>query len=294
MNATTVRLQAETEQQLEQVYKDKFVIFLDFLGFKALIEESEKKPEKVNKIKEMLSFFTEEKIISYFKARSPSEEHYEEFIKRCTNIEISNFSDCVVISFCDSSQNPTNNQEVFLYMIEAIGLISLKVAKEFNVLIRGGITRGNIFHDSKTLFGPALNRAYKLESKIANYPQILIDKSIMALPSEGALGYESVRTLITTPSSGNFEEYKEDKKKFYSFSIISAMNYIKESSPKMNGYVNSFVLKVGVDERQFHTIINPIKEKLFNLNERDLDKKEKAIQEKYEWVLQQLKDSKLV
>ena len=45
------------------------------------------------------------------------------------------------------------------------------------ILIRGGITIGDVLYDEETnhLFGKAMNRAYELESKIANYPRIIID-----------------------------------------------------------------------------------------------------------------------
>lgn len=49
-------------------------------------------------------------------------------------------------------------------------------------LIRGAVTVGLIHHDEHIVFGPALNRAYELESKVAIYPRILIDAPALAVP----------------------------------------------------------------------------------------------------------------
>lgn len=45
-------------------------------------------------------------------------------------------------------------------------------------LLRGGITIGEIVHDGECVFGPALNRAYELESQIAKYPRFVLDPDI--------------------------------------------------------------------------------------------------------------------
>jgi hypothetical protein len=41
--------------------------------------------------------------------------------------------------------------------------------------IRGGVTVGDIVHDEHVVFGPALNRAYYLESQVADKPRIVLD-----------------------------------------------------------------------------------------------------------------------
>lgn len=43
-----------------------------------------------------------------------------------------------------------------------------------NVIIRGGIAIGKLRHTQTEIFGPAMNEAYYLESKIARYPRIVI------------------------------------------------------------------------------------------------------------------------
>src|SRR5579872_2892531 len=53
------------------------------------------------------------------------------------------------------------------------GLLSL------GIRTRGGICRGSIFHNSNFVFGEAMVRAYRLESKVAVFPRAVIDDEIV-------------------------------------------------------------------------------------------------------------------
>src|SRR5438876_10132066 len=48
-------------------------------------------------------------------------------------------------------------------------------------LLRGGITVGDICHDDEVVFGPGLNRAYELESKVAVVPRIVVDEEVLRI-----------------------------------------------------------------------------------------------------------------
>lgn len=50
---------------------------------------------------------------------------------------------------------------------------------QYGILFRGGITYGKVVHTDKMLFGPAMNKAYSLESKTAVYPRIIIDNDVI-------------------------------------------------------------------------------------------------------------------
>lgn len=47
--------------------------------------------------------------------------------------------------------------------------------------IRGAVTIGEVYHDDRSVFGPALVWAYELESKVAQNPRIIIDPDIAEL-----------------------------------------------------------------------------------------------------------------
>ncbi|MGH2612804.1 MAG: hypothetical protein ACRDFB_07115, partial [Rhabdochlamydiaceae bacterium] len=47
------------------------------------------------------------------------------------------------------------------------------------ILLRGGITIGDVYIDKQTIFGPAFIAAYDIESKLANYPRIVISPELI-------------------------------------------------------------------------------------------------------------------
>ncbi len=72
-------------------------------------------------------------------------------------------------------------------------------------LLRGGITVGQIIHDDECVFGPGLNRAYELESKIATYPRFVLDAELLtqfgnigdlAVRENGVVFLDSFQTCI--------------------------------------------------------------------------------------------------
>lgn len=53
-------------------------------------------------------------------------------------------------------------------------------------LVRGGIVRGNLYHQEGKIVGPALIKAYKLERDKAVYPRIIIEPTITKKALEAA------------------------------------------------------------------------------------------------------------
>lgn len=82
------------------------------------------------------------------------------------------FSDCVVCSF-DVTQPST----VFdLLNSTAFAIVDLAY---MGYLVRGGITCGQLIHTDEYLLGPAMNEAYRLESRIARHPRVVIDPEVL-------------------------------------------------------------------------------------------------------------------
>jgi hypothetical protein len=85
-------------------------------------------------------------------------------------IKVSTFSDNIVVSQSfDLIKTP------MLIQLMAIIQVGAAVA---GFLIRGGITIGDVIHDEECVFGPGLNRAYELESKIARFPRFVLDQQV--------------------------------------------------------------------------------------------------------------------
>lgn len=82
------------------------------------------------------------------------------------------------IQFSDSIVISTTNDQLGLKEIVRIGSLVCRYFLYYNILTRGGITKGKLYDDSRTVFGPALIRAYEIEKEIAVYPRILVDRSL--------------------------------------------------------------------------------------------------------------------
>ncbi|KFN38722.1 MAG: hypothetical protein JU82_10410 [Sulfuricurvum sp. MLSB] len=142
----------------EVQYEDRIVIFLDVLGWGNLVEKSVENTDVLTNIANIA-----------YNAKDMSENLNSEkefpLFSRVTN-----FSDSLVISLSIDDLYPQRIEFFLMPLISA--------ALHAGMFIRGGITRGAIYHDNNMVFGPALNKAYQLESKDANYPRIIIDESV--------------------------------------------------------------------------------------------------------------------
>jgi hypothetical protein len=143
-------------------YEDRIVCFLDILGFKAHIAASVKGGNDVStKIVELSKAF--ESIRTNLDLDNP---------KVRPNIEITQFSDSIVISFLADTESGVFDA---LY---SIMLVQLNLVLH-GYLCRGGIARGKLIHTEKSLFGPALVQAYLIESEAALYPRVILDLEIV-------------------------------------------------------------------------------------------------------------------
>lgn len=83
-------------------------------------------------------------------------------------VKVTHFSDSIVLSVS------LREESALFYTLNALQFFLLELLKH-RIFIRGGITIGKLYHDGNTIFGPALNQAYFLETKIAKYLRVIID-----------------------------------------------------------------------------------------------------------------------
>ena len=96
---------------------------------------------------------------------------------RYKNLIIRTFSDNYLIALKTTNDDFVNN---FSIINNIIGDLVNRGLRIYNVLIRGAIVRGELHLDDQIVLGPALIKAYEMESKIAIYPRILVEKDILA------------------------------------------------------------------------------------------------------------------
>lgn len=150
------------QTRTKTTYDDRVVCFLDFLGFRAQIGRTENQDESlaiseieriacgINRLREIMD------------VDSPEER---------PDTEVTQFSDSVVLSF-----RATSPSGVF-YSLQSILQAQVALVK-CGFLCRGAIVRGKLVHNKTLLFGPAMNRAYDLETKAAVYPRVILDAKI--------------------------------------------------------------------------------------------------------------------
>ncbi|MHB1153717.1 MAG: hypothetical protein ACYCWE_17630 [Eubacteriales bacterium] len=154
--------------------KRAVVTFIDILGFKNLVQNKSE-----NEMSEILSLFrkcnTENPLDKY------TSDNYMSTEKLALNIKTVFFSDSVVrIRYASDWEKGVLSDGYYMCILEKELLLLADIQSDLlkkGILTRGGTTIGDILYDEETnqLFGKAMNRAYELESNIANYPRIVID-----------------------------------------------------------------------------------------------------------------------
>lgn len=81
-----------------------------------------------------------------------------------------------IIAFIDILGFKTKVDDIdgLFYLLLDLVHLQLELAS-YDVLLRGGITIGDLYHDGSIVYGSAMNEAYLLESKKAKYPRIIAD-----------------------------------------------------------------------------------------------------------------------
>ena len=141
-----------------QAYEDRIVAFIDILGFSDMVAGTE---ADVHKLRHLTTALDElyNKIWLW-----EADGSYSPFA-------FTQFSDSIVIS---SLADSPDSFEMLMQLL--IGIMEL--VDKYDILVRGGIARGSLIHDTTMLVGPAMVRAYELESKKAVYPRIILEKGL--------------------------------------------------------------------------------------------------------------------
>jgi hypothetical protein len=148
-------------------YDDRYIAFVDILGFKELINKSASDPSSVGALIAALDIAPKSPAIVLEQA-SVSEQDVD--------LRLHTFSDFVV-----ASTKPTHGGlGVLAFVIWQLSTSWLSN----RLLCRGGITRGQVLHRATVgevppmVFGPAFVDAYQLESTVADFPRVILSKTV--------------------------------------------------------------------------------------------------------------------
>lgn len=187
---------------MEKKYMKYYIVaIIDLLGQQKKLEELDKQPlnmidehrfselfqktiGEVQKLRKSFELYIE----SAFKDRPIPEmpqEQLEMFIEykkisQQFKPKIKSFSDTLVIYSPISDGKQIFLDSVYIILHSCCSIFTLLLSR--NILCRGGIELGIATEiDENEIYGPAINNAYKLETKIAQYPRIVIGKRLIDL-----------------------------------------------------------------------------------------------------------------
>jgi hypothetical protein len=135
-------------------YRPAVITFLDVLGFSDQVAK-DKDPTRLRSVLRRLADF------------AANQDDDGDELEETTSIV---FSDSIVrIRFIDGEDH---SGALFHEVLKLLHVQGEMLAD--NVLLRGGLTVGDIYVEGQMAFGPGFIRAYQLESQFANYPRIVV------------------------------------------------------------------------------------------------------------------------
>lgn len=176
------------QQYAETSYTDSYVALLDILGMKKLVQRPYTDLRAIFNVAE-----SGKKVYGGITGPSGSSFIGQEHLKMTI------MSDAIVLSI---------DCRIDHAFSKLIGFSSYLIHKfitslDFPVFLRGGITRGQVFHDGSTVFGPALVEAYNLENEVASSMRCIISDTLHS--DEAFIAY------ATTTTNALYKDPKDDK-----------------------------------------------------------------------------------
>ena len=231
-----------------QDYEDRLVAFIDVLGFSDMVDRTATDVKKLRHLTAALKSLYN-KIWEW-----EADGSYSSFA-------FTQFSDSIVIS---SLAESSDSFEMLMQLL--IGVMEL--IDDYDVLVRGGIARGQLVHDRTMVVGPAMVEAYHLESKHAIFPRIIIEKELKEQIDANVEEYIKTHTTLTEVPEFNKLFKMDDDGWCY-------LDYIKPA-PEFNIRLNEDEHLKVLDEMTVKGFLSP--------NQR--------VQEKYAWLRKKIDDAR--
>lgn len=135
-------------------YSERYCAFIDILGFRGLIGELNDGNVTVDEIYRVLTA-----------VQSP-----QKTIRAEAELRHQSISDAITLS---AAPNAAGLDAI----CSAAGELSRRLLRS-GYFTRGGLTKGRLYQDQNTVFGPGLVEAYRLENEVAKFPRILVPRSV--------------------------------------------------------------------------------------------------------------------
>lgn len=145
-------------------FKDKFVAFVDVLGFKSMVADAERGVGRsFDDINEILSILENRKNKDFYASYGPQVCPSSKYIRKDLDFEITQISDCSIVS---SEVSPAGAINILQHCWGSAIMLLTK-----GVMVRGYITRGPIFHEGIRVMGTGYHKAYESEATVSAFKQ---------------------------------------------------------------------------------------------------------------------------
>jgi len=188
-------------------------------------------------------------------------------------ISVHTFSDNYVIAIEISNNNDSEKVHKAMFMINSLQRIQHQIILDHGLLIRGALTKGDLYIDSNFIHGKALIKAHNLE-KEAIYPRIIIDNELIG-------EIEAFRHISSTSPEDFFLDMLENQK--YIDNTETEPRYMYELIPFIQCFDDVFFIN--------YLIGNSKTQDKFNAKHADVIIKglykhygNKRVSEKYIWL----------
>jgi hypothetical protein len=141
----------------DAAYEERYCAFVDILGFTDLIGDIKAGKVQFDAIRNLLQ-----------QIHSPRNSQVVGVGD--TDFQAQSISDAITLS----TRLTISGLSVLVDTIERLSLDALHEG----YLTRGALCRGLLYHDKQMVFGEALISAYKLETRVAKYPRIMLTKQV--------------------------------------------------------------------------------------------------------------------
>ena len=169
-------------------YERRIVLFIDFLGFKELVERTRREP---GRLADLVGAMDEVGKIGISDADLYRSQ------------QVTQFSDCIVVSY------KVDEESAAFWLLSEVAFCVIALV-ERGYLLRGAITVGDLLHTDIHVVGPALVEAYELESRTAKHPRVIVDPGLLTVARSARSAQhtsteeeEYVRAFLTRDDDGH-------------------------------------------------------------------------------------------
>lgn len=154
--------------RMVQQYEERYVAFIDILGFSELVNRAEADSSLLERL---VSVLQEQELYSAIETSMDTLGSNDPRGFFQNMFKMSTFSDNIVIS---TKMNP-----IGVNLITTLSTVIGNRLLHQGIFTRGAISKGKLIHTNRIVLGAGLISAYNLEKSAAIFPRILIDESIV-------------------------------------------------------------------------------------------------------------------